>query len=236
MECRRSDWNMAENNLQDMGFHIDDSPLRDLFDNGAAQYLIDAYTNSIINDLGDDTIEKLTPHQTIFIKERLKGLYAFLKNHPALMDRRLKVGSKKPTIPNQTLRPNDHEKRTFQHFTAQSVCPSSTNWRLLRYARDMNDTEVEVFQPTEGNEGFQWFYTVSCNEQHKVMTNPVCPGCCRGINRRRVQRKRGKVADAVCDLRLSNSRARALLFSVARLFKLLKKQKYALEIDLFFFT
>ncbi|XP_050390439.1 neurotrophin-3 isoform X2 [Patella vulgata] len=167
-----------------MGFHLIDLPLRDLFDNGAAQYLIDAYTNSIIREMEDDTIERLSPHQARFIKDRLKGLYAFLKNHPALMDRRLKVGSKKPKIPPKIFS-SPIEKRAFQPVTAQPVCPSRTSWRLLRYARDINDTEVEVYQPSEGNDGYQWFYTVSCDEEHEIMENPECPACCRGINRNR---------------------------------------------------
>ena len=44
-------------------------------------------------------LDRLSPEEAWLLRERLKGLYAMLKKHPALMDRRLQVGSKKPQIP-----------------------------------------------------------------------------------------------------------------------------------------
>ncbi|KAK2169342.1 hypothetical protein LSH36_11g13068 [Paralvinella palmiformis] len=72
-------------------------------------------------------------------------------------------------------------KRTFDSDIAQPVCPSRTSWRLLRHAKDINDTEVEVFQPEHGSNRIkQWFYTVTCNNR-SFRSRRDCPGCCIGI-------------------------------------------------------
>ena len=77
------------------------------------------------------------------------------------------------------------QKRSFSHLSSTPVCPSRTEWRLLRVARDINDTEVEVFQPNDGSDGHQWFYTTTCNNDHPDLTMADCPRCCRGINKHR---------------------------------------------------
>jgi hypothetical protein len=51
------------------------------------------------NNSGVFTADRLSPEEAKQLRERLKGLYALLKNNPALMDRRLQVGSKRPQIP-----------------------------------------------------------------------------------------------------------------------------------------
>ena len=44
--------------------------------------------------------EEMSDHVNRVIQEdKLKGLYAHLKDHPALMERRLYVGSQKPQLP-----------------------------------------------------------------------------------------------------------------------------------------
>ncbi|XP_046327608.1 uncharacterized protein LOC124111825 isoform X3 [Haliotis rufescens] len=178
-ECNSINWGI---NQEDMS--RSDFAEQYQFDNGAAPLLIEAFTDELLRQMTTEPhMDRLSMEQAQYLKDRLKGLYAFLKNHPALMDRRLKVGSRKPQIPQK----NKYipQKRTFQNALSEPVCPSRTEWRLLRSARDINDTEVEIFQPPEGNEGHQWFYTVTCNTQHEIMDNPECPACCRGIHRTR---------------------------------------------------
>ncbi|XP_076445541.1 uncharacterized protein LOC143283252 [Babylonia areolata] len=225
---------------------------------------------------------RLSPEKTWLLREHLNGLYALFKAHPALMDRRLRVGSRKPHIPPhhpdytnlikvststaattagikrlisslyfQQPQPqpqlpalpteNDYgdgdyvpaaaspppspprppviaspphssssssspqaEKRSFTHLSSSVVCPAHTEWRLLHVARDINNTEVEVFQPRDGAEGHQWFYTTTCDHdhdhghdyehhnqhRHHSVRSPEsgledCPDCCRGVNRHR---------------------------------------------------
>ncbi|KAL8615482.1 hypothetical protein ACOMHN_053818 [Nucella lapillus] len=101
------------------------------------------------------------------------------------------------------------KRSLFTHLTSSTVCPARTEWRLLHAALDINNTQVEVFQPEAGSEGHQWFYTTTCHHQHpsgqshqqqqqRVMgirarhhhrpdppDDADCPNCCRGINRHR---------------------------------------------------
>ena len=47
---------------------------------------------------------------------------------------------------------------------AKPACPYKTEWRLIYRARDINDTDVTVYQPDDRNSnGFQWFYTATCD-------------------------------------------------------------------------
>ncbi|KAL8588457.1 hypothetical protein ACOMHN_054036 [Nucella lapillus] len=137
--------------------------------------------------------DRLSPQQALALRERLKGLYALLKSHPALMDRRLQVGSKKPHIPPALQHQHLQDKRSFTHLYSREVCPSRTEWRLLRVARDINNTQVQIFQPHDGSTGHQWFYTTTClhdvegQEGQTSFSNPLpdCPSCCHGINTHR---------------------------------------------------
>ena len=70
---------------------------------------------------------------------------------------------------------------------AQRVCPAITEWRLLDYAKDINDTDVEVYQPDRhGNsgQGKQWFHTVECRNRYQEERRD-CPDCCMGIDHSR---------------------------------------------------
>lgn len=56
----------------------------------------------IVADMTEPSFEhRLSEAQAQSLRHRLKGLYAYLKDHPALMERRLHVGSRKPEIPAQ---------------------------------------------------------------------------------------------------------------------------------------
>ena len=68
------------------------------------------------------------------------------------------------------------EKRRLGLELEEPVCPSVAEWRLLYAAKDINDTAVEVFQPTYASSGQQWFYTVSCNT--RILRNKRS---CKGI-------------------------------------------------------
>ena len=45
-----------------------------------------------------NSVNRLTESQAMLLRHKLKGLYSHLKDHPALLERRLYVGSKKPII------------------------------------------------------------------------------------------------------------------------------------------
>lgn len=60
-------------------------------------YLLAAFGEKLVHDLQyQPGLEHITETQAIYLRERLRGLYSYLKNHPALMDRRLQVASRKP--------------------------------------------------------------------------------------------------------------------------------------------
>ncbi|KAK7503089.1 hypothetical protein BaRGS_00005715, partial [Batillaria attramentaria] len=152
------------------------------------------YTSDYDEDYGDKMmmgmsrrgVDRLTPEEATRLRERVKGLYAMLKENPTLMRRRLLAGSKKPHIPPHhatQLHLHNNEKRSFNVRRAEPVCPSHTEWRLLHEARDINDTQVEVFQPSDGSNGHQWFYTTTCDTQLQELSSGDCPRCCRGINK-----------------------------------------------------
>ncbi|XP_021362776.1 uncharacterized protein LOC110456391 [Mizuhopecten yessoensis] len=127
-------------------------------------------------------------HQPIYYiqpesrSERLRGIYSYLKHHPVLMERRLHVGSHPPQMyPNTQKRDG-----SFVPGMAQPACPYTTDWRLIYEAKDINDSDVEVFQPTGVDiSGRQWFYTVTCDTEILKLENPSCNNCCRGVNNRR---------------------------------------------------
>ncbi|XP_025099527.1 neurotrophin-4-like [Pomacea canaliculata] len=126
----------------------------------------------------------------------VRGLYAILKQNPSLMDRRLQVGSEKPQIPSEhTLERalghtsvkrgeihHRHDKRSFSYLNAVPVCSSSTQWRMLHVANDVNGREVQVFQPLGDTVGRQWFYITTCNFEQTERSSTNCTRCCRGIN------------------------------------------------------
>ncbi|KAK3096705.1 hypothetical protein FSP39_002570 [Pinctada imbricata] len=69
---------------------------------------------------------------------------------------------------------------------AKPACPYTTEWKLIYQARDINDTEVTVYQPDDGTEnGLQWFYTATCDRAQIYRENPHCTNCCRGIDQNR---------------------------------------------------
>ncbi|XP_052807534.1 venom nerve growth factor 1-like [Mya arenaria] len=114
----------------------------------------------------------------------LRGLYSTLKAHPALMNRRMMVnGHNPPPLPvdwDEAAGELSVSKR-FDMGMAQSVCPVKISWELISRARDMNGTEVEVFQPLDSSDRFQWFYTVTC-DQRRLQERENCPQCCYAIN------------------------------------------------------
>lgn len=68
---------------------------------------------------------------------------------------------------------------------AQSSCPAHTEWRILHTAKDLNNTDVQVFQPEVGSgESLQWFYTVTCKNS-ALRSRRDCIGCCIGIDHNR---------------------------------------------------
>ena len=72
-------------------------------------------------------------------------------------------------------------KKSLELDIAQPACPSVSQWRLLSFAKDINETLVEVFQPKVGSEGQQWFYTVTCSN-NAFTAKRSCPSCCIGID------------------------------------------------------
>ncbi|XP_064594869.1 uncharacterized protein LOC135461622 [Liolophura sinensis] len=157
-----------------------------IFDNGALPLVLRSFEEKLVHDLQyHPGLEHITETQAFYLRERLRGLYSYLKNHPALMDRRLQVASRKPLYTFRSA-PVVPEKRTsFPVGIRYPVCPSRNEWRLIYTARDINNTAVELFQPQDGSEGQQWFYTVSCDQTRITALNPTCPSCCTGIDHRR---------------------------------------------------
>ncbi|XP_064628847.1 uncharacterized protein LOC135488248 isoform X2 [Lineus longissimus] len=155
--------------------------------------LIQTYTDRIINELVKDKTIAITDARAKMIRDRLRGLYKHLKEHPALMERRLYVGSRAPGVymdKKQSMGSLDVDstgeesiktsKKSIEYGIPHTICPSKTEWRRLFAAKDINDTNVEVWQPRRGTDGQQWFYTVECNEER--LQRQVCPGCCSGID------------------------------------------------------
>ncbi|XP_070188828.1 uncharacterized protein [Littorina saxatilis] len=130
--------------------------------------------------LTSEELSHLSPEEALSRRQRLLGLYSTLKSYPELMDRRLLVGSTKPEIPAHV-----HGKRSFNHLTSSPSCPAKTEWQLLTSARTFNDTQVDVFQPSDGTIGHQWFYTSTCetDDASYVPEDATCRQCCRGISR-----------------------------------------------------
>ncbi|XP_061177191.1 venom nerve growth factor-like [Saccostrea echinata] len=96
------------------------------------------------------------------------------------MNRRFQVGSKPPQVPVDAY---SFEKRnSVDLLRAQPVCPYKTEWRLIHRAKNINDTEVIVFQPEIESDGFQWFYTATCDRAASYLYDSSCPTCCRGID------------------------------------------------------
>lgn len=60
-----------------------------------------ALTDTIIKEMQTEknTKERINEPQARLLSTKLRGIYAYLKDHPALFERRLYVGSKKPDIP-----------------------------------------------------------------------------------------------------------------------------------------
>ena len=59
-------------------------------------------TNKLLdNALGGHLDNHLSEYHSRFLKQWLKGLYAFLKDEPELMVRRLQISSRKPEIPKE---------------------------------------------------------------------------------------------------------------------------------------
>jgi hypothetical protein len=59
---------------------------------------ISAYTDRIINEIIKDKSIAITEARAKMIRDKLRGLYKHLKEHPALMERRLFVGSRAPDV------------------------------------------------------------------------------------------------------------------------------------------
>ncbi|KAL4232479.1 hypothetical protein ACF0H5_007171 [Mactra antiquata] len=120
----------------------------------------------------------------------LRGLYATLKEHPTLMNRRLQIGRSPPPLPPTDTKYDagrQFQKRSndFDLGLAEPSCPFRTEWVRLRHAIDMNNTRVQVFQPSDNSDRYQWFYTVTCDQETLVQENDNCPYCCRATNTRR---------------------------------------------------
>ena len=77
-----------------------------------------------------------------------------------------------------------HPRKRVPSHLAQAVCPSTVIWKRLARARDMNGTDVQVYQPPHPADGQQWFYVTSCNLA-KLHNATDCPGCCKGIDHSR---------------------------------------------------
>ena len=76
------------------------------------------------------------------------------------------------------------EKKSLQLDIAQPACPSTSEFKRLFVARDINGTLVNVLQNDDKDEGpimQQWFYTVTCNN-NAFKAKRACPGCCIGID------------------------------------------------------
>ena len=76
------------------------------------------------------------------------------------------------------------EKKSLQLDIAQPACPSTSEFKRLFVARDINGTLVNVLQNDDENKGpimQQWFYTVTCNN-NAFKAKRACPGCCIGID------------------------------------------------------
>ena len=84
---------------------------------------ISALADKILSELStepeDITIDRVSENQAKTLRHRLKGIYADLKDHPALMERRLHVGSQKPSIPQK------------EHFWVR-FCFNHYFWFLIR--------------------------------------------------------------------------------------------------------
>ncbi|KAL3882783.1 hypothetical protein ACJMK2_029090 [Sinanodonta woodiana] len=124
--------------------------------------------------------EILHSSQKRIIKEETKGMYKTQKKHPILMEKRLKEANRQP--PHLEKYSYIQQKKAITIGIPQPACPFTTSWVLITRAYDMNNTEVEVFQPVDGSDMFQWFYTVNCNTEVLKNENEACPFCCRGIN------------------------------------------------------
>ncbi|XP_074662886.1 uncharacterized protein LOC141915298 [Tubulanus polymorphus] len=161
-------------------------------ENGAMQLLIKAYTENMIDDLQNDGDISLTEEQALKLKDKLRGLYQYLRDNPVLMERRLYVGSKVPRIRHERQQQQQQQQpqRMFEEERMElnieyEVCPSRAEWRKLGKAKDINDTDVDVYQPDaheKEQQLSQWFYYVTCNHiQQRI--DPNCPNCCIGIDR-----------------------------------------------------
>lgn len=76
----------------------------------------------------------------------------------------------------------DRYARNSGSDVAQSSCPAHTEWRILHSAKDINNTEVQVFQPEVGSDqSIQWFYTVTC-KNNALRSRRECIGCCIGTD------------------------------------------------------
>ncbi|XP_045196164.1 venom nerve growth factor-like [Mercenaria mercenaria] len=106
------------------------------------------------------------------------------------MDRRLQIGGRvpPPDPESDTVTLSRNKRSIFDIGVAEPSCPFTTEWVRLYAARDINNTEVVVFQPSDDNSNrFQWFYTVTCDYELLSFENigTQCPKCCRAVNRRR---------------------------------------------------
>ncbi|GAU97631.1 hypothetical protein RvY_08897-2 [Ramazzottius varieornatus] len=142
--------------------------------------------------------EDLPAAQEQFL-HRLRGLYNRLREHPLLFVSRLAVASHPPDLaveeqgahspvvssswspttpvdPAQTRERVTPGKRMLEHPLTEA-CPSVTEWITLNKSRDIHDNEVEIFQPSDGDEetrlGAQFFYSTRC--AHDVEDQP-CSG------------------------------------------------------------
>jgi hypothetical protein len=153
-------------------------------------------------DFPSNLVERMSELEGLRRKHTIMGLYSQLEKHPGLLERRLHVGSQKPDVNSNQVSVYRYLHAPLQFMLtafvqidkrgslldvdlARSVCPARTEWRMIHSAKDINDTEVQVYQPDlSTSQAQQWFYTVNCMNDHPSQDRE-CPGCCIGINHNR---------------------------------------------------
>jgi len=83
---------------------------------------------------------------------------------------------------NRLVLPMLFQKR-FLPGMPQSVCPTIPRWERITRARNINGTEVDLYQPTDDSADKQWFYTVACAHL-RVQGTGHCRDCCSAIDSR----------------------------------------------------
>ncbi|XP_078000040.1 venom nerve growth factor-like [Glandiceps talaboti] len=153
------------------------NPLRT--DNGMLQLILQDLADRLISDMGKDEETSLTQRQAKQIRNRIKGFYSHMKDHPALNADRVMFASQKPnflpslepsidtsvidTADRDTIEENGLVRKKKQGAPFQEVCRSASEWVGLENGITREGIRVNLYEQ-------QYFHVTRCRNAGQACT------------------------------------------------------------------